>query len=197
MTIDLLLQQPGRALVRALGIKALDRLGLHQRMFPAEKLRRPLMMNDANQFAEFMTDDGRRISLYEGYRDRIKSRWRSDHWATIALLNIKGRVQLPSGTATLVKNLLSGRTLPASLEEFADAVTEIAQQYPHELSQSSILCPLTQRAVIAARLTEEQADSITQSYQRNASSKLRTYVLHTGKQVTENITTLEVGWGMR
>jgi SAM-dependent methyltransferase len=155
-----------------------------------------LSMDNTDKFAEFVTDDGRRLPLYAGYRDRVKSRWRSDYWPTIALLGVRERIRLTSRATTLIKELDSDRTLPASLNEFANVVAGLADQYPHELSRSSILCPLTQCPIIAARVTREQAESMAQSYLRNALSVLQTYARWSGKQIAEETSTLEVGCGI-
>jgi len=178
----------------SLGYEALKYLRALLRV--SEDRPHSLTTGKANVFAEFVADDGRRLPLYKGYRDRIKSSWRSDYWPTIALLGIRYRVPLTPRATALIRELDSDRTLPASLDEFADVVTELSDQYPHELTRSSILCPLTQRPIIVARVTRKQAESMAQSYLRNALSKLRAYVRWSGKRVTKETATLEVGCGM-
>ena len=192
-TINYLLQQHKYGW---LGAEALQYLyGLWQRL-SEDQSPRPLVMGEAQVFAEFITDDGRRIPLYEGYRNRIKSRWRVAFWSTKALLAMRDRIVLSPGAASLAESLISDRTLPASLEEFADTIAELADHYSQELIASNIVCPLTGRHIIAARLTNKQVDSIAQSYRQNASSRFHKYAYWSGKGITENMTALEVGCGM-
>lgn len=147
-------------------------------------------------FGEFVAESGQAFSLYDGYRDRIKSQWRLDYWPTIALLNSRSRIDVGSAGEALVSAIYAGRTLPASLDEIADVVAGIADTHPHELIQSEIPSPLTRRPVIAARVTDKQADSFARYYRQNASGILREYARYTPILNLAGMRTLEVGCGM-
>ena len=157
---------------------------------------RPLNLEDAKVFATFETDDGRRIPLYEGYRDRIKSNWRLLYWPTIALMNVRDRIPLTSQAKKMIEQLQSDRTLPASLDEFAEVVTQLAAQYPEELIQSEISSPQTHQPVIAAKVYPEQINAAAQYYRNYASATLKQHAQWTGDMNAEKIAVLEVGCGM-
>jgi ubiquinone/menaquinone biosynthesis C-methylase UbiE len=158
---------------------------------------RPLSMESATVFAEFETDDGRRIPLYEGYRDRIKARWRRFEWPHQALIAAQSRLQLDSEAVTLVQALQSGRTFPASWDDIADVVEPIAERYPAEFIRSDTICPLLKRPITVARMSDSQLDALAQTYKNQAASTLRTFRERCSEAIpAESMSVLETGCGM-
>lgn len=186
-----LAQHSGRALARALGAKVLHGVGLRRVEAP-----RPLATDGARAFGEFATDDGRRIPLLDGYRDRIKAKWRLDYWPTIALLNVRRRVPLDGEAAALAQSVLTARTLPASLDEFADVVADLAGRYPHELIQSDIPSLLTRRSVVVAHMSDDEVNAIARYYRQHAAGILKNYSYWAGRVPAGTTATLEIGCGM-
>ncbi len=179
-----------------LGLEALQSFQGTWRSVTEAEPPRPLDLSQAKVFAEFVRDDGQRVSLYEGYRNRIKDSWKLGFWPTKALLAIKNRVTLPSQAASLVQALMMGRTLSAPLIELADVVAELQRQYPDVLIESSIICPLTDRNIIAAHLTPKQVEKMAHSYRLNAQARLQKYLYWTNNTALDTVTALETGCGI-
>ena len=158
---------------------------------------RRFSMEGESVFAEFERDDGQRISLYEGYRDRIKARWRSFDWPTRALVTVGSRLQLDSDATTLIQALQSGRTLPAHWNEFADVVEKLADRHPAEFVRSDILCPWLKRPIIVARLSDSHLEAIAQVYRNQATLTLQTFRQGSSADIpVESLAVLETGCGM-
>ncbi len=151
---------------------------------------------NSSVFGEFVTDDGCKLFLYDGYRDRIKRQWRLDYWPTIALLTICTRIDVGSAGVALIRDINSGRTLPVCLDEVADMVAALAKTHPKELIESDIPSPLTKRTIIAARLTVKQADSMASYYRQIAMRMLTQYARFQSIQNFDRLRVLEVGCGM-
>lgn len=185
MLVSALRIKLGSSLGRVVG----DRLGVQP---PAA-----LFANSGSKvFGEFVTENGRALLLYDGYRDRIKSQWRLDYWPTIALLNARNRIGIGSAGEALVRAIQSARTLPVSLDEIVDLVASLADAHPYELMKSEIPSPLTKRPVIAARVTDKQADSLARYYRKLAAGILREYARYTPALNLAGMRTLEVGCGV-
>jgi hypothetical protein len=121
---------------------------------------------------QFIRDDGRRIPLFNGYRNLIKSRWKLDYWPVAALFSAHGQVSVSSKAQSLLDQLSSStcQTLPVSLNEVAEVVNELAGGNPQVLIKSSLSSPITRLNIIAARVTPKQADAMVRYHQRNAES---------------------------
>ena len=164
---------------------------------PSSEPVRPLSMGGATVFAEFVTDDGRRLPLYEGYRDRIKARWRRVGWPNDSLMAAQARLQLESEAASLAHALQSGRTLPASWDDTADVIESLAERHPNEFIRSDIVCPLLKRPFTVARMQDSQLDAIAQTYRNQAASTLKSFRrLCSGDISVEAMSVLETGCGL-
>jgi hypothetical protein len=60
------------------------------------------------------------VTLFEGYRDLVKRRWRGSSWPVATLLALDDdAVALPEELALAVARIRSSRTLPIRAEEIA------------------------------------------------------------------------------
>jgi ubiquinone/menaquinone biosynthesis C-methylase UbiE len=181
--------------------KVLDQLpfqGLARRIiqFWPQETFHLIELDPASAFSEFVCEDGRRISLYEGYRNQIKSKWILDYWPVDALLRVQNRVSLNSKATALLSLLKSARTLPVDLNEVADIVVELAKANPKELVISDISSALTESLIVAARLPDKLINAIKTYYSHMTSRILLEYAHWNGKFAVDTLSTLEVGCGM-
>lgn len=86
---------------------------------------------DRTVFATFTRDDGASMALWEGYRNRIKGRWRQGFWPVRVLLHLDRHVELSPALRELAAAVRVARTLPLPLEELAALVHPVASEHPN------------------------------------------------------------------
>jgi SAM-dependent methyltransferase len=116
------------------------------------------------RFGWFELDDGRRLPLVAGYRDAVKSRWRSYWWATRALSALEATGDLAGEAQALMAALASGATLPAPVGEFAAQAALHAERFPEVIRPTGRMDAALGVPVLAARPDEDRVEHTARIY---------------------------------
>jgi SAM-dependent methyltransferase len=119
-------------------------------------------------FAVFEREDARPVSLFAGYRNTIKMAWVHQWWPTQCLLAIWSRAR-PGSAEALVRELMSSRTLPRPMIDYADALLKLQREFPEFLRLSGRLDDALGCPVMEPVPTQDEIDARTVHYQALAS----------------------------
>lgn len=131
--------------------------------------------------------------LLTGYRDAVKARRRSNWWSTRILLAPAVRDDLDSDGVALVTDLLTSRTLPTGLDDFAAAASRVASRLPAQVVPTDRIDPRTGSVVFELRPGQEHIGAVCSMY-RSFATNLRLAVERAGGRI-EGARVLDVGTG--
>ena len=116
-----------RPAARAVAHRAPERLV--SRILSQERL-------NASSFGTFRCADGSNVALLDGYRDRIKSRWRGTWWpvGTLLALDANDRVELSEELVEAAARIRAARTMPISPEDVARILQTLFVKHPEWFS---------------------------------------------------------------
>jgi len=132
----------------------------------------PHSRSPGGEFAKLRREDGSVLPLLDRYRSLVKDRWRRFWWPTRAFVTLYDRGQLGGEAADLARELVTSRTLPRPLVEYADALALLAEERPDLVERVGRTDPALRREILAAPVVCEWLEAATSVYRRTVASVL-------------------------
>ena len=86
---------------------------------------------DRTIFDNFTREDGTSMSLWRGYRNRIKARWPRMFWPARLLLHLDSLAHLSPALREVAAAIREARTLPLRLPDLASMICPVAMEHPN------------------------------------------------------------------